>query len=116
MKKILSFIMIITLVLGVMLGTVTKPADVMAAAKKTPCLSAKELLLTQGKTAVLKMQNSTGTVRWSSSKPKVASVSKKGTVKALKSGTAVITATVSKKKLCCSVIIFKSQSSIFHLA
>lgn len=112
MKKILSFTMVMTLVLGVMLGTFTKPADALATAKKTPGISAKELLLTQGKTAVLKMQNFTGTVRWSSSKPKVATVTKKGTVKALKNGTAVITATVSKKKYKCNVTVASKNSKV----
>ena len=70
-----------------------------------PKLSKTKLSLTIGKTAKLKVKKYKGTVKWSSNKKKVATVSKKGVVKAKKKGNATITAKAGKKKLKCKVTV-----------
>ena len=65
---------------------------------KTVSISAKELSLTKGQSAALSVKNNRKKVKWASSDKKVASVNGKGKIKALKRGTAVVTAAVGKKK------------------
>lgn len=57
----------------------------------------------------LKVKNSTGTVKWSSSNSKVATVSSKGKVKGLKPGTVTITAVVGDTTLKAKVKVEKMQ-------
>ena len=66
-------------------------------------LNKKSLTLTVGKTATLKVKGTKKKVVWSSSNRKIATVTKKGKVKARKKGTATIYAKVGKKKLKCKV-------------
>lgn len=58
-----------------------------------------------GKTLQLKVKGTTRTVRWSSSDNKVAKVSQKGLVTALKVGSTTITAKVGSKKLTCKITV-----------
>lgn len=74
------------------------PNQGYAKAKK-PVLSKKKLTMSVGESKTLKVKNTKKKVKWSSGKKSVASVSKKGRVKAKKKGTAVITAKVAKTKL-----------------
>ena len=64
--------------------------DIATAAKK-PKLSKSKLTINAGKTATLKVKNAKKKVKWSSGKKSVASVSKKGRVKAKKKGKVTIT-------------------------
>lgn len=73
------------------------------AKSKSPKLTSSNITLKVGKTKKLKVKNTTANVKWSSSKKKVASVSKSGLVKAKKEGEAIITAKVGKKRLKCKV-------------
>ena len=57
------------------------------------------------KTVALKVSGATGTVKWSSSNKKVATVSAKGVVKGKKKGTAVITAKAGKSAWKCKVTV-----------
>lgn len=68
-----------------------------------PKLSATSATLAIGKTKQLSVTGGTGTVQWSSSDRKVATVSSSGKITAKKPGTATITATVSGEKLTCKV-------------
>ncbi len=70
-------------------------------------ISRKKVTLSKGKCYTLKMKGTSGKVTWKSSDKKVASVSKKGKVKAKKAGSAKITATVRAKKFTCKVIVRK---------
>lgn len=72
------------------------PNQGYAKAKK-PVLSKKKLTMSVGESKTLKVKNTKKKVKWSSGKKSVASVSKKGRVKAKKKGTAVITADVPPK-------------------
>jgi len=77
------------------------PFTAQAAAK----LSKTKATIYNGKTLQLKVTGTTKSVRWSSSNKKVAKVSQKGLVTALKVGSATITATVGGKKLTCKVTV-----------
>jgi hypothetical protein len=58
-----------------------------------------------GDSQKLTVSGTTKKVTWKSSKPKIARVTSSGTVKALRAGNAVITATVSKKTYRCKVLV-----------
>lgn len=72
-------------------------------AKKRAALSKKRLHLVVGKTAKLTLKNGRGKTTWTSSKKKVAKVTSKGKVKALKVGKAKIIAKNSKRHYFCTV-------------
>jgi uncharacterized protein YjdB len=74
------------------------------AAPATPTLNQTEVTLdSSGKTYQLQVANASGSVKWSSSKNSVASVSSDGTVTAVGKGSAVITAEVGDDVLECDV-------------
>jgi len=70
-------------------------------------ISASKLTLKVGKAKKLKVYGATSSVKWSSKKKKVATVSNTGLVAAKKKGTAVITAKVNGKTLKCKVKVKK---------
>ncbi len=76
-------------------------------AEANPLLSASELELAVGKTEKLSVTGVKGKAKWSSSKKKVATVDKKGKVKAVKAGKAVIKAKIGGKTLKCKVKVTK---------
>lgn len=102
-KKALACGLALTLV-----ATATGPSDVALAAKK-PSISKKSISVTVGKTKKVTVKNAKKTVKWSSSKKKVATVKASGkkkataTIKGISKGTSVITAKVGSKKLTCKV-------------
>ena len=105
-KKIVASCLAFTMVVVLVDGCPT----VSAAAK--PKLSQKKLVLKVGQTKKLKVKKVKKKVKWSTNKKKIATVSKKGLVKARKPGKAVITAKVSGKKLKCKVTVkAKSKKS-----
>ena len=81
------------------------PQSMDAAAKKKVKLNKTKVVLKVGKKTTLKLKNNKKKVKWSSNKKKVATVTKKGVVKAKKKGTAKITAKVGKKKYVCKVTV-----------
>lgn len=87
--------------------TITPVPEVYPATEIT--LNAASQKVTTGKTFTLKAAvapaNTTDKVVWSSSNPEIASVSDDGTVKAVKAGTAVITATAGNVKAECKVTV-----------
>lgn len=102
----------VTSVFGVPVGNGT---NAIAASKKTKTvtLSIKKATLTVGDTLNLKVTVKPKSIKakWSSSRKSVATVSKKGVVKAKKAGTANITVKAGKKKAVCKVIVKKSSGS-----
>ena len=76
-------------------------SSVSAAA--APKLSRTSMAVYVGSKKTLTVKNTKAKVTWKSSKTKVATVSSKGVVKGVAPGTAKITATVSGKKLTCTV-------------
>lgn len=85
---------------------------VTSGAKQKLALNRKKVTLTVGKTCVLKVKGTKKKVRWSSSRTSIASVSKKGKVKAKKQGMAKIKARVTGRKspLVCKVTVKKKTN------
>lgn len=77
------------------------------AVSKVIALNLKTLKLKKGKTKQLRLKNASGKITWKSSKKKIASVSKKGKVKAKKKGTCKVYAIYKKKKYACKVTVKK---------
>lgn len=93
-KNILAFFAI-----AVIVFTLASPENVSAKAK----ISKKSITITKGKTYTLKIKGTKKKAKWTSSKKSVATVSKKGKIKAKKRGSATITAKIGKKKYKCKV-------------
>ena len=108
MKKLLAFVLAFAMII-----TIYQPSAVYAAAKK-PSLSAKTMTLQVGQKKTLKVKNAgkKATLKWSSNKKSIATVTKKGVVKAVKAGNAVVTCKVTKNgkttKLTCKVAVKKA--------
>ncbi len=100
-RKIIIFVMALSIVMAV---PVTSHAKVS--------LNKTKVTLTVGKTVTLKVKGTKAKVKWSSSKKSVASVSKKGKVKARKPGKAYITAKVGAKKYRCRVIVKAKKQEV----
>lgn len=106
MKKVFAFVLALAMILTTYQPTATY------AATKAPTISAKKMTLQAGskKTLTVKNAGKNATLKWSSSKKSVATVSKKGVVKAVKAGTANVKCKVvikSKKHytLTCKVTV-----------
>ncbi len=85
---------------------------VTSGAKQKLALNRKKVTLKVGKTCLLKVKGTKKKVRWSSSRTSIASVSKKGKVKAKRQGTAKIKAKVTGRKspLVCRVTVKKKTN------
>lgn len=70
-----------------------------------PAISSSKVSITASQTTWLKIAYSSKSVRWSSSRSSVASVSSGGKITARKAGTATITATVDGYRLKCTVTV-----------
>ena len=101
-KKVLIFVMALSIVMAM---PVTSHAKVS--------LNKTKVTLTVGKTVTLKVKGTKSKVKWSSTKKSVASVSKKGKVKARKAGKAYIVAKVGAKKYRCRVIVKAKEPVVF---
>lgn len=97
----------ITLILSLCL-TLAAPVD----AKSKVKLNITKATLSVGGSINLKLLNNKKKVTWKSSNKKVASVTKKGKVKAKKKGKASIVARVGKKKYTCKITVGKVSKSV----
>lgn len=79
-------------------------------AKKAVKLNKSKLTLQTDKTSKLKLKNTKKKVKWSSKNKKVATVSRKGVVKAVSVGKTTITAKSGKKKYSCKVTVVMSDA------
>lgn len=86
------------------------PVNAQAASKSKIKLSESKLTLYVGNTKTLKLKGTKKKPKWTSSKKSVATVTKKGKVKAKKKGSTVITAKLGKKKYKCKVTV-KSKTA-----
>jgi len=109
MKRILTIVLTLALIVTMMPMNLTN-----VNARTTTRLSSKKIVLQVGKTKKLKVKNKPAGVKvtWKSSKKKVATVSKKGKVKAKKAGKTTITAKVGKKKYKCRVIVRNKTNNV----
>ena len=106
MKKVFAFVLALAMILTTYQPTTTY------AATKAPTISAKKMTLQVGskKTLTVKKAGKNATLKWSSNKKTVATVSKKGVVKAVKAGTAnvkckVVTKSKKHYTLTCKVTV-----------
>lgn len=106
MKKVFAFVLALAMILTTYQPTATY------AATKAPMISAKKMTLQVGskKTLTVKNAGKNATLKWSSNKKTVATVSKKGVVKAVKAGTAnvkckVVTKSKKHYTLTCKVTV-----------
>lgn len=106
MKKVFAFVLALAMILTTYQPTTTY------AATKAPTISAKKMTLQVGskKTLTVKKAGKNATLKWSSNKKTVATVSKKGVVKAVKAGTAnvkckVVTKSKKQYTLTCKVTV-----------
>lgn len=106
-KGIRSLAILLVLILTLGFSPVTN-----VEAKAAPRLNYKKVTLVQGKKKRLKVRNLSRRrkVKWYSTKKSVATVNKKGIVKAKKKGKAYIVAKVGKKRYRCKVIVKKKIS------
>lgn len=109
MKKLLAFVLAFAMII-----TIYQPSAAYAATKKIR-LNAKTMTLQVGQKKTLKVKNAgkKAKLKWSSNKKSIATVSKKGVVKAVKAGNAVVTCKVTIKngkttKLTCKVAVKKT--------
>lgn len=109
MKKLLAFVLAFAMII-----TIYQPSAAYAATKKTR-LNAKTMTLQVGQKKTLKVKNAgkKAKLKWFSNKKSIATVSKKGVVKAVKAGNAVVTCKVTTKngkttKLTCKVAVKKT--------
>lgn len=104
------FVFVLTVSLVIPVPTqISNTAIIKAAAVK---ISQKTLTLDVGKSKTLKVTGTKKKVTWTSSKKTVAVVSSGGKVTAKKAGSAVITATVDKKKYTCKVTVKKAKEQV----
>lgn len=103
-KGIRSLAILLVLVLTLGFSPVTN-----VEAKAAPRLNYKKVTLVQGKKKKLKVRNlrRRRKVKWYSTKKSVATVNRKGVVKAKKKGKTYIVAKVGKKKYRCKIIVKK---------
>ena len=103
-KGIRSLALLLALILAIGFSPVTN-----VEAKAAPRLNYKKVTLVQGKKKKLKVRNlrRRRKVKWYSTKKSVATVNRKGVVKAKRKGKAYIVAKVGKKKYRCKVIVKK---------
>ena len=106
-KGIRSLAILLVLILTLGFSPVTN-----VEAKAAPRLNYKKVTLVQGKKKRLKVRNLSRRrkVKWYSTKKSVATVNRKGVVKAKKKGKTYIVAKVGKKKYRCKVIVKKKIS------
>ena len=93
---------------AMMVTCVDVPGAALAA--KKPKLNKSKAVIRVGKKIKLRVKNADGKkVKWTSTKKKIASVTKKGVVKGKKAGKTVIKAKVGKKTLKCRVTVRKNN-------
>lgn len=102
MKKILS------LVLALMLTVLLLPVNAEAAEAKSIKLNKSKMTIYVGAKTTLKNTGTANKVKWSSTKPSVASVTQKGVVTAKKAGKATIVAKYGQTKVKCNITVKKN--------
>ena len=106
MKRVFKSLTFILLLFSLTFGF----APNISASAAVAQLNYKTKTIDVGKKFKLKVLNTSKKVKFSSNKPETASVSKKGVVKGLKKGIAIITAKVGKKQYNCKVTVQDNTS------
>lgn len=118
-KKKMAVICIMAMVCSVLLT----PQDSMAATKKkvgNVKINITNLMMSKGQKKKLKLSGTKKKVKWKSSNQQVATVTRGGTVRGKKAGTAKITGRAGKKKVSCLVSVTnpkgKSRSLVLYFS
>jgi len=98
MKKFLSLFIALILI-----TTLAVPSQAVSAA--TIKLNKTSITLNIGNSDLLKLTGTTKLPKWSSSNKKIVDINNKGVIKAIKEGTADITAVLNNKKYTCKVTV-----------
>lgn len=98
-------ILVNSLVFCMVLSEINSSSVHVTAKKSKIRLNYKRYTMNVGKKLKLKVKGTKKKVKWSSNRKKIATVSKKGMVRAVKVGTATITAKVAKKKYKCKIVV-----------
>lgn len=93
---------------ALLIGFLAFPAGIRSKAAETARLNRRRVELVQGEKIRLRVRSASGKVRWSSRNKRVATVNQRGVVRAKRSGTARIVASVRGQKLTCKVTVRKS--------
>jgi hypothetical protein len=109
LSKWISFTLVLTLVISLLIPT---GGHVQAAEIK---LNKSTLSINAGKTYTLKLQNASGTIKWTSSDKSVLTVSK-GKITAKKAGKANVTATYKGKSYKCAVAVKGKTVKVLYRA
>lgn len=117
--SIIALLVLLLLPSAVMAETTTEPSETTATATDTaavtaakPKLNTKKMYFYVGGKFTLRLENASGTVKWSSSNKKVATVSKSGKVKAKATGKATIKAKYKNKVYKCKVIVLSNDKFV----
>ncbi len=106
MKKLLSILMTVAILFSL------SPTQTAKAAVK---ISKSKATMEVDSTLTLKISGTSSKVSWSTDKKSVATVNNKGTVTAIKSGSAKIIATVGGSKYSCSIKVVDSNKKVNEL-
>ena len=112
-KRSMKTILILSLLAAAMCILLKTSGNVYAASSVK--LSRSRLTVFVSDKQTLKVKGTSKKVTWSSSNEKVAKVSAKGKVRALKPGKATITAKVGKKRLKCKVTVYETIGTYYCL-
>ncbi len=111
MKKNHLKIWIVLVITGMLFSFGVPIKNVPVQAAKKVSISSKKLTLEVGGSIKLSLKNAKGDISWASSKPKVAKVSTKGKVTALREGKTTITAIHNGQAYTCKITVEASDSS-----
>lgn len=102
--KFLRKVIVMALALALLAPSII-PNTAFSVEAATIKLNKTKATLNIGKTTTLSVTGTTKTVKWSSNKKSVATVTSKGKVTAMAPGTAKITATIDSKKYTCTITV-----------
>lgn len=108
MKRHIFASIIIMCLFFCVLGIISHDAE---AKKSKVRLNYRKYTMKPGKTLKLRVKGTKKKVTWSSNRKKVAVVSKKGMVKAVKTGKATITAKVGRNKYRCKIVVAEKKNN-----
>lgn len=106
MKRLINLFTVVLLAICMSFLPISLPYNsVIKAEAATIKLNKEKVSLYVGNSYTLKLTGTNQKIKWTTSNSKVASVSQKGIVKAIKNGTATITAQMGNKKYSCKVTV-----------
>ena len=109
MKKCIKRVICLLFVCMLLIGIIYEQVD---SAKSKISLNKKSVSLKVGNSVKLSVRGTKKKVSWSSTSPYVATVSRKGVVRAKKTGETKIVAKVVGKKLICRVRVISSETNV----